>query len=271
LGSFAAGWNANANHDGTFVWSDQQVDAVVSTGQNQFLIRAAGGVAIGTNSPRGMLTLRGPDEKIMGPSLFFFGNSSDQHESGRIRFVEGTASTNFRGAYIHYDGNGNRLHIGVHNSGSNDTLDDINIITIERSGGDLGIKRNNPSHPLHVGTSTSNGNGAHVTDSGIWTDASSRTFKMDFADLDKAEVLKRVAQLPVAEWSYKGHNGERHIGPVAEDFYQTFGLGSDDKYIGGSDASGVALAAIQGLYELVQEQQAEIDQMRAAMARAGLR
>ncbi len=88
---------------------------------------------------------------------------------------------------------------------------------------------------------------------------------MDFADLDKVGVLERVVHLPVTEWSYKGHNGERHIGPVAEDFYQTFGLGSDDKYIGGSDASGVALAAIQGLYELVQELQAEVKELRAGL------
>jgi len=104
-----------------------------------------------------------------------------------------------------------------------------------------------------------------LSDLGIWTDASSRTFKTDFEDLDKIEVLERVAHLQVREWSYKGPNDERHIGPVAEDFYQTFGLGSDDKYIGGSDASGVALAAIQGLYELVKELQAEVKELRAEM------
>ncbi len=55
-----------------------------------------------------------------------------------------------------------------------------------------------------------------------------------------------------------------------KDFFETFGLGSDDKYIGGSDASGVALAAIQGLYELIKELQTENAQMRLVMAQAGL-
>jgi hypothetical protein len=269
--SFAAGYSAKAMHTGTFVWNDRSItfgnDSLLSTGPNQFLIRAAGGVAIGTNSPRAMLTLRGPDESIMGPSLFFFGNSSDQVESGRIRFVEATNSANFRGAFIRYDGSANRMHVGVHNLGTTTTADDLDVITIKRIGGDLGIKRNDPSHPLHVGTSTSNGNGAHVTDSGIWTDASSRTFKMDFVELDKVGLLEQVAQLPVTEWSYNGHEDERHVGPVAEDFYETFGLGSDDKYIGGSDASGVALAAIQGLYELVQDQQEIIETQNARIAR----
>ena len=35
-------------------------------------------------------------------------------------------------------------------------------------------------------------------------------------------------------------------GPMAQDFYAAFGLGNSDKSIGLLDASGVALAAIQG-------------------------
>jgi hypothetical protein len=50
--SFAAGQHAKANHDGAFVWADfSQSSDFASTGPNQFLIRAAGGVGIGTSSP----------------------------------------------------------------------------------------------------------------------------------------------------------------------------------------------------------------------------
>jgi hypothetical protein len=50
--SFAAGRRAKAEHLGTFVWADSSVDAdFASTGNNQFLIRAAGGVGIGTTDP----------------------------------------------------------------------------------------------------------------------------------------------------------------------------------------------------------------------------
>jgi hypothetical protein len=42
--SFAAGRRAKANHDGTFVWADSQDSDFGSTGLNQFLVRAAGGV-----------------------------------------------------------------------------------------------------------------------------------------------------------------------------------------------------------------------------------
>jgi Skp family chaperone for outer membrane proteins len=37
------------------------------------------------------------------------------------------------------------------------------------------------------------------------------------------------------------------LGPVAQDFYQAFGLGDSDRTISTVDANGVALAAIQGL------------------------
>ena len=60
------------------------------------------------------------------------------------------------------------------------------------------------------------------------------------------------------------------MGPVAEDFFDAFELGNDNRYIGGVDGDGVALAAIKGMYEIIQKQQAEIDRMHAAMERAGI-
>jgi hypothetical protein len=57
--SFAAGRQAKANHVGSFVWSDSGLSNFASTGNNQFLIRAAGGVGIGTNSPNEELVVHG--------------------------------------------------------------------------------------------------------------------------------------------------------------------------------------------------------------------
>ena len=49
--SFSAGYYAGANHDGSFVFSDASVSAnrFETTAQNQFLVRAYGGVGINTN------------------------------------------------------------------------------------------------------------------------------------------------------------------------------------------------------------------------------
>jgi hypothetical protein len=49
--SYAAGAAARAIHDGAFVWADSTGGFYDSTAADQFLIRASGGVGIGTNAP----------------------------------------------------------------------------------------------------------------------------------------------------------------------------------------------------------------------------
>jgi len=53
--SFVAGRRAVANHQGAFVWADATDAGFASTRDNQFLIRANGGVGIGTNDPQAAL------------------------------------------------------------------------------------------------------------------------------------------------------------------------------------------------------------------------
>lgn len=57
--SFAAGEKAKARHDGAFVWADNSNTDFASTDDNQFLIRAEGGVGIGLNDPTTALEVDG--------------------------------------------------------------------------------------------------------------------------------------------------------------------------------------------------------------------
>jgi hypothetical protein len=91
------------------------------------------------------------------------------------------------------------------------------------------------------------GNGASLSNGGVWTNASSRALKHAFAAVDPADILRRVRALPITTWSYKDSAEGRHLGPVAEDFKAAFGLAGDGRSIPTVDADGVALAAIQGL------------------------
>lgn len=72
LGNFslAAGYNAVANHAGTFVWSDA-TGGFSSTADNQFLIKASGGVGIGTNNPTSALHVNGEAKCEVGGVQFF--------------------------------------------------------------------------------------------------------------------------------------------------------------------------------------------------------
>ena len=45
-----------------------------------------------------------------------------------------------------------------------------------------------------------------------------------------------------------------------------FGLGEDERHISGVDVDGVALAAIQGLHEIVKEKHAEIEELKKAVS-----
>ena len=53
--SHAAGHRAKALHPGSFVWADATEQDFVTTGPDQFIVRATGGVGIGTDNPTGQL------------------------------------------------------------------------------------------------------------------------------------------------------------------------------------------------------------------------
>lgn len=57
--AIAAGYRAKANHADAFVWADGTAADFASSGANQFLIRASGGVGIGLNDPGAELDVGG--------------------------------------------------------------------------------------------------------------------------------------------------------------------------------------------------------------------
>ena len=90
--------------------------------------------------------------------------------------------------------------------------------------------------------------------SGTWASLSDRASKDGFAAVTPQQVLAKVAELPITKWSYKTEEGIRHIGPMAQDFYDAFGVGEDNQHITTVDEEGVALAAIQGLKQKVESE-----------------
>jgi hypothetical protein len=138
--------------------------------------------------------------------------------------------------------------------------------------GRLGINRDDRdggiSHPIHVGTDGSNGNGAHLTAGGTWQNGSSRTFKENFRPLGRQELLVKISRMPVEAWQYKDSD-ERHIGPVGEDFVEAFDVGTikedgtrDSQYLAAGDVAGVALAGVKELAQQNQELRQIIEQLK---------
>ena len=84
---------------------------------------------------------------------------------------------------------------------------------------------------------------------------SDRNAKENFTPVDPREVLDKVAALPLTRWNFKNDAATApHLGPMAQDFHAAFGLGTDDRHIATVDADGVALAAIQGLNQKLEEE-----------------
>lgn len=262
--SFAAGRGARALHDGSFVWADRQgVGAIPtpfeSTAPNQFRVRAAGGANFegdlnvsGAVSAQNFslddrdLRLRGIGDSNHG--LGWYG-SGKTFSNLRPNDPDGPVLYGWNGGMLGTTKNGNDYLLRWDTGGVVIRARQYFTVLGSSSPGELNFF-NSPSS--HIFASS----GASLTSGGVWQNASDRNRKASFESVNLQMVLKKVAALPVLSWRYTNEAADiRHIGPTAQDFKAAFGLGTEDKSIGTVDADGVALAAIQGLYQIVQEQQ----------------
>jgi hypothetical protein len=226
--SFAAGRQAQALHDGAFVWADSQNQPFPSTASNQFNIRASGGIRVNDDTTmsfggtiRQMLNLWGTSYAI-GVQDYCLYFRTEPTQAGFAWFNGGTFTNNT------FDpGPGGIKSMSLDSSGN---------LTVR-------------------GTVTANG--VLLT--------SDRAAKENIDPIDASRVLERLAAMPISQWNYKQAKGERHIGPMAQDFHAAFGLGEDDKHIAVVDEAGVALAAIQGLNRKLEQKETEITELKGQL------
>ena len=228
---------------GTFVWADSTAANFISTKPNQFLIRAAGNVGVNTNQPAATLDVShgagagfapyglGIGALIESDTNTYLTLGSPAANVSALLF--GNPTSNTAGAvFYNYSPGALQLNAGG-----------ATRLTLASNGQiGFGVVPNSADANL-IETSA---NGAYLTNTGVWSNGSSRAFKEGFEEIDTGSILAKVIELPVMAWRYK-QSEESHIGPTAEDFKAAFGLGSDAQHIGTVDEEGVALAAIQGL------------------------
>jgi len=88
---------------------------------------------------------------------------------------------------------------------------------------------------------------AGFNSSGAVFSPSDRNIKSDFQPVDTVAVLDKLTATPITRWHYRNDEQTWYMGPMAQDFSASFGLGDKDTIIHGVNADGVAFAAIQGL------------------------
>jgi len=237
--SFAFGSNAISAHQGAMVFADFTGDpgtSFTSTEPNQFIIRASGGVGIGTaTTPHDLDVVGARGVSIVSyevpaqPPIFTSALSVSAESTSNVA-AGLMASTKAAGGY--------------------------GLVASNKAGGTaIYAEVVTPFGNPVINTSV----GAYLSAGGVWANASDRNLKSGFAPLDPLLILSKVVALPVTSWFYK-NEGEsvRHVGPVAQDFSAAFGLGNSDKAIGTVDEGGVALAAIQGLNQKLESENATL-------------
>lgn len=97
--------------------------------------------------------------------------------------------------------------------------------------------------------------------SGVFNCTSSRLTKENFNPA--TDVLGKLRKIPVTSWNYISEGQQvRHLGPMAEDFFAQFNLGTGNTSIGVQDLAGVSIAAVKELDAQLQEKDAEIQRLQ---------
>jgi hypothetical protein len=100
--------------------------------------------------------------------------------------------------------------------------------------------------------------------SGVFNCTSSRYTKENFSKA--TGVLESLRKIPVTTWNYISEGQQvRHLGPMAEDFWAQFQLGTGNASIGVQDLAGVSIAAVKELDEQLQQKNAEIERLQNEM------
>ncbi|MGA2680007.1 MAG: tail fiber domain-containing protein [Sedimentisphaerales bacterium] len=229
-----AGYSNTTGNDNVFIGED--AGCVNTTGAyNVYLGREAGSWNIGGIGNTYLGAYAGQQNQT-GSGNVFIGGSAGAHETGSNKLY---IANNTPGALIYGDFSANTLGFGT---------------TTIQSG-----------HAIDTWT------GAYLSTGGAWTNNSSRNLKENITPVDARQVLEKLVSVPVSTWNYKIEDQcNRHVGPMAQDFYEAFGLNDSDTSIATIDADGISLAAIQGLYQIVKEENAalkkENEEIKARLA-----
>ena len=181
---------------------------------------------------------------------------------GNTSFAAGhRAKADHAGAFVWADSTDNDIHSSADNT----------FIVRANGGIWFGQATSDITPTIGAGVFISTSTGGYLSTGGSWTNSSDRNLKENFTPVDGREVLARLMQVPISSWNYKSQDPAiRHIGPMAQDF-SVFDVGEDNTHISTVDADGVALAAIQGLYQIVQERDERISQLEAQNANLEVR
>jgi len=245
--SFAAGFQAQAMQFGSFVWNDESGGSFSSSTPNTFYARANGGFLLYSQAG---ITMAGDVALAGGPTSYHHLSLSGGNATGYLYGSFPALGDGVHLGYNYYYDSGGTGHISNTGGGTSRISAEYGEIVLAVGG----VNATPTTVKVDVTTSS-------VTVNGTFNNNSDRNAKNNFAPVNPSQILDKVTQLPLSEWSYKDDAATRHVGPMAQDFYSIFNVGTDEKHIAPIDEGGVALAAIQGLNHKLEQKDAEIQKL----------
>ena len=262
----AAGYKARALHNGSFVWNDRSItagdDSLLSTGQNQFLIRAAGGVGIGTNSPTKQLS-------VVGGAQFDSVQIGTVSSDVKLDIAGGAWDLTAGDGDVRIGSANQKLKIGVSTGGGGagivrlNASGDVPRIFLGLSDVDIVSVAPNGFNP-HADTTYSLGKSDRR-----WTDIYAKNAVIQTSDLRmKKDVrmigygLREIMTLKPASFKWEsGNDRSTHLGLIAQEVANivpeaVVAPDSEDGYLGMrySELIPVLIKAIQEQQEIIEAQ-----------------
>ena len=125
-------------------------------------------------------------------------------------------------------------------------------LLLNPNGGNVGINKSDPSHPIHTGGD------AYVTTGGVWTNSSSRAVKKNIKSLSEKDADAAFAMLDPKKFQYKS-SGEEHLGFIAEDVHDL---------VATEDRKGLSpMDIIAVLTKVMQKQNKTLDKQNEALSK----
>ena len=130
-----------------------------------------------------------------------------------------------------------------------------NVLAIDMSNGNLGLRVAAPLHPLHLAS------GARCTAGGVFTNASSRALKQDITPLTSEQARETVRALQPVGFRYKHELDERYVGFIAEDVPELVAT-NDRQSLAPMDIAAVLTKVVQDQDRQLQDQDRRLDAQR---------
>ena len=177
--------------------------------------------------------------------------------------VYGSASIGAQGLHFAWNRSGGQgeswiinqrgLGSGSIRFGTSDQSNNVTELARIENNGNFGIGRNDPSHPLHMGS------GAHVTTAGNWTNASDLRLKKNIEN--SRYGLSDVLKLRPVDYQMKSNN-EKQVGFIAQEVKKVI-----PEVVSGDENSDIMMGISYGnlvpvLVNAIKEQQAQIEKMQ---------